>query len=112
MRKETSANSVNRQFLVNYCRVNTALNIISGRWKAIIIILIAEGSNRFSLLKQKMPNISDQALSKQLKEMEKDNLIYKEIVPEVPAKVNYYLTAKGEALCPILADMANWSDMQ
>jgi len=112
MRKETSANFVNKQFLVKYCRVNTALDIISGRWKAIIVILISEGVNRFSLLKGKMPNISDQALSKQLKEMEKDSLVYKEVIPEVPVKVNYHLTAKGEALCPILADMANWSDMK
>jgi DNA-binding HxlR family transcriptional regulator len=111
MRKETSANYVNRQFLVSYCRVNTALNIISGRWKALILILISEGSNRFSLLKNKMPNISDQALSKQLKELEKDKLIYREVIPEVPVKVNYHLTPKGEALGPILTDMANWSDM-
>lgn len=107
MKKETS-NSLNKTFLLDSCRINGALGIISGRWKALILIHISEGINRFSLLKNAMPTISDQTLGKQLKELEKDQLIDKEIIPEVPVRVDYHLTKKGASLLPILTELSEW----
>jgi DNA-binding HxlR family transcriptional regulator len=109
MKKETS-NSLNKAFLLDSCRINGALDIISGRWKALILIHISEGTNRFSLLKNALPTISDQTLGKQLKELEKDTLITKEIIPEVPVRVNYHLTKKGTSLLPILVDLSEWHE--
>jgi DNA-binding HxlR family transcriptional regulator len=110
MVKENSSNALNKAFLLDSCRINGALDMISGRWKALIIIHISEGTNRFSLLKNVLPGISDQALGKQLKEMEADLLLNKEIIAEVPVRVDYHLTDKGNALLPILTDLSNWYD--
>jgi DNA-binding HxlR family transcriptional regulator len=110
MIKENSTNAANKAFLYKSCRINGALDTISGRWKALIIIHISENNNRFSLLKAVMPAITDQTLGRQLKELETSGLLIKNIIPEVPVRVDYILTAKGEALLPILADLSAWSD--
>ncbi len=109
MQKETS-NFLNKTFLLHSCRINGALAVISGRWKALILIHISEEVNRFSLLKTVLPGISDQSLGKQLKELETDQLVYKEIIAEVPVRVDYHLTDKGLALLPILAELSEWYD--
>lgn len=111
MIKESSSNALNKAFLLNSCRINGALDIISGRWKALILIHIFEGVNRFSLLKNVLPTISDQALGKQLKELEANKLLTKEIIAEVPVRVDYHLTKKGLALIPILTNLSEWYDL-
>lgn len=111
MRKETSSNTVNKAFLAKSCRINGALDIISGRWKALILIHISEGNNRFSLLKTVMPTISDNILGKQLKELETAHLITKTIISGVPVRVDYELSYKGDALLPILVRLAEWHDL-
>lgn len=82
--------------------------MIAGRWKALIIIHISEGTNRFSLLKAELETISDQALGKQLKELEADKLITKKAIEAIPIKVEYTLTAKAGALLPILEQLSEW----
>jgi len=62
-------------------------------------------------LKIALHSISDQTLGKQIKELEVSGLIIKNIIAEVPVKVEYQLTAKGEALLPILSDLSEWSDI-
>ena len=111
MIKETSSNAVNKAFLAKSCRINGALHLISGRWKALILIHIAENKNRFSLLKAVLPTISDNILGKQLKELEAANLIVKTIIPEIPVRVDYTLSDKGEALLPILVNLSEWYDL-
>lgn len=112
MAKETSSNALNRAFLHGSCRINAALETIAGRWKALILIHISEDKNRFSLLKQALAGISDQALGKQLKELEADKLLTKTIIAEVPVRVDYQLTEKGMALLPILTALSEWNDMK
>ena len=103
MRKQDSTNSANQVFLHKSCKVNEAIDLISGRWKAIILIYISEETNRFSLIKAVLDNkISDQTLGRQLKELEQSNLIGKTFIPGFPARVDYHLTDKGKALLPIL----------
>jgi DNA-binding HxlR family transcriptional regulator len=110
MIKENSSNAQNKVFLYKSCRINAALDLISGRWKALIIIYISEGQNRFSLLKNVLESISDQTLGKQLKALETDGLITKTILAEVPVRVDYQLTEKGQALIPILYELSDWND--
>jgi len=111
MRKEDSTNLANQLFLHKSCKVNEALDLISGRWKALILIYISEETNRFSLIKAVLDNkISDQTLGRQLKDLEISNLIEKEILPGFPVRVNYYLTKKGKALLPILDALDKWTE--
>lgn len=109
MKKANSSNAVNKAFLHDSCKVNSALDLISGRWKALIIIHISEKTNRFSLLKVVLENITDQTLGRQLKELERSGLIAKTIIAEVPTRVDYNLTTKGELLLPILSALEQWS---
>lgn len=96
MRKEDSTNTANKVFLHKSCRVNEAVDLIAGRWKAIIVIHIGKKTNRFSLLKTALNNmISDQTLGRQLKELEQSNIIGKTSIPGFPDRVDYHLTFKG-----------------
>ena len=111
MKKEDSSNSVNKVFLHRACKVNEGLDLISGRWKAIILIHISENANRFSLLKLALADkISDQTLGRQLKELEQSNLISKTFIPGFPARVDYQLTITGNALLPILDALDKWTE--
>lgn len=109
MRKENSTNAINEQFLFQVCELNSALNVISGRWKSQIVYSISQGNNRFNLLKKELTNISEQVLSRQLKELETHAIIVRKEIPEtVPAGIKYVLTNKGLDLVPILESLCDW----
>ncbi len=109
MRKEKSTNSINEQFLFQVCELNSALSVISGRWKSQIVYSISHGNNRFHLLKKELPNISEQVLGRQLKELETHAIIAKKTIPDtVPVGVKYVLTNKGNDLVPILENLCEW----
>ncbi|GGB82138.1 hypothetical protein GCM10007424_22710 [Flavobacterium suaedae] len=109
MRKEQSTNSINEKFLFGVCELNSAVNIISGRWKSQIVYSISEGNNRFNLLKKELPNISDQVLGRQLKELETHGILIRQNIPDtVPAGIMYVLTQKGIDLVPVLKDLCEW----
>lgn len=109
MRKENSTNSVNEQFLFQVCELNSALAMISGCWKSQIVYSISKGSNRFHLLKKELPNISEQVLGRQLKELETHAIIVKrKITGTVPVGIEYVLTNKGKDLAPILESLCQW----
>lgn len=108
MKKSNSSNALNKEFLHRSCSVNEAIDLISGRWKALIIIYIHEGQNRFSLLKNILSPISDQILGRQLKDLEQNGLISKTIIAEVPVRVDYELTAKGKSLLSIFDSLEEW----
>lgn len=109
MRKENSTNSINEQFLFQVCELNSVMAIISGRWKSQIVYSISQGHNRFHLLKNELPNISEQVLGRQLKELETHAIIVKKEIPEtVPAGIAYILTSKGLDLVPILESLCEW----
>ena len=109
MRKENSTNTINEQFLFQVCELNSAIAIISGRWKSQIVYSISQGNNRFSLLCKELPNISEQVLGRQLKELETHAIIVKRLIPNtVPVGIEYTLTNKGLDLIPILEALCNW----
>ncbi|ANI89782.1 transcriptional regulator [Arachidicoccus ginsenosidimutans] len=109
MRKENSSNAINEQFLFQICELNSALAMISGRWKSQIVYSISQGNDRFHLLKKELPNISEQVLSRQLKELEKHAIIVKKEIPgTIPAAIQYVLTNKGSELVPILGMLCDW----
>lgn len=93
----------------NGCPVESTLQIISGKWKSVILYhLIKNKVCRFSELPKKMPNCSRRMLSLQLNELEKDKIIEKKIYPVIPPKTEYRMTRFGETLTPIILEMDKW----
>ncbi|QEC53023.1 HxlR family transcriptional regulator [Anseongella ginsenosidimutans] len=112
MRKENSTNTINEQFLFQVCELNSAISMVSGRWKCQIVFSISQGCNRFHLLKKKLPKISEQVLSRQLKELETHAILVKKEIPEtVPVGIEYLLTNKGLDLVPILDGLCHWGKL-
>lgn len=100
----------------NGCPVESTLQIISGKWKSVIlyhliknkVCIIKNKVCRFSELQKKMPNCSRRMLSLQLNELEKDKIIEKKIYPVIPPKTEYRMTRFGETLTPIILEMDKW----
>jgi len=91
------------------CKVDEALGILVGKWKPIILLhLFTEGTQRFSELKKLMPEITQKMLTKQLRELEEEDIINRVIYPQVPPKVEYSISEYGKSLQPILAIMHEW----
>ncbi|ENH97823.1 HxlR family transcriptional regulator [Gracilibacillus halophilus YIM-C55.5] len=80
------------------CRVEDALSILVGKWKPIILLhLLNEGTQRFNHLKKKMPGITQKMLTKQLRELEDEDIVERVVYPQVPPKVEYSLTNYGKS---------------
>jgi DNA-binding HxlR family transcriptional regulator len=85
------------------------VSIISGKWKLKIIYLLAcSGTLRYGELKKNIEGITHKMLSAQLKELENENIIFREEYPQIPPKVEYSLTKKGESLIPLVKDICEW----
>lgn len=94
---------------VSQCKVEEALGIIVGKWKPVIILyLLHEGTKRFSELKRSMPGITQKMLTKQLRELEEEDIILRVVYAQVPPKVEYSMTDYGRTLSPILEAMHEW----
>ncbi|MEC0777581.1 winged helix-turn-helix transcriptional regulator [Bacillus licheniformis] len=88
------------------CEKELTLNIIGGKWKMLILWFLGkEGTKRFGELKALMPGITQRMLVNQLRELEEDHIVHREVYPVVPPKVEYSLTKQGESLMPILEAM-------
>ena len=92
------------------CPVTYCLLIIGGKWKPIILYLLSNGVNRFGVLRRAIVGISKQMLTKQLRELEADGVIDRKVFAEVPPRVEYSLTEKGESLLPVIAAMKTWGE--
>lgn len=91
------------------CEKELTLNIIGGKWKMLIMWHLGKtGTKRFGELKTLIPGITQRMLTNQLRELEGDHIIHREVFPVVPPKVEYSLTENGESLMPILDAMYKW----
>lgn len=87
------------------------LSIIGGKWKMEIIYQLASCELlRFNELKRNIPNITYKMLSAQLKELEHDGIIVRKEYPQIPPKVEYYLSEKGNLLIPVLNELCKWGN--
>ncbi|MEH1864561.1 MAG: helix-turn-helix domain-containing protein [Nostoc sp.] len=91
------------------CEVETTLKVIGGRWKVLIIRELMTGVKRFGELQRALPGVTQKMLTQQLREMEQDGIIHREVYPQIPPKVEYSLTHLGETLQPILYAMHEWA---
>lgn len=90
------------------CPVETTLNIISGKWKGIILFRLLDGKKRFNELKRLIPNVTHRTLTLQLRELERDKIVKRTIYAEVPPRVEYELTTLGLSMSPIIHAMYDW----
>lgn len=91
------------------CFVELALQIIGGKWKPVILYQLAiEGVMRFGELNRSIPGVTERMLTRQLRELEKDGLVHREVYRQVPPKVEYSLQPLGVKLIPILLNMREW----
>ncbi|MBU3214019.1 helix-turn-helix transcriptional regulator [Clostridium estertheticum] len=89
------------------------LSVVSGKWKLKIIYLLAcMGTVRYGVLKKNIEGITHKMLSSQLKELENKNIILRKEYLQIPPKVEYSLTEKGQSLMPIVNDMCAWGEKQ
>lgn len=90
--------------------VDYTMRTIGGKWKPIILYLISQEINRFGLLRRGVYGISKQMLTKQLRELESDGLITRVIYPEIPPRVEYFISEKGHSILPIIDAMQAWGE--
>lgn len=90
------------------CHVELTLDIIGGKWKALILWQLKNQVLRFSELKRTLPEITQRMLTQQLRELEEDGMVNRKVYAQVPPKVEYSLTENGESVIPILELMCQW----
>ncbi|WP_158843396.1 winged helix-turn-helix transcriptional regulator [Saccharothrix deserti] len=87
-----------------FCGIDAAMDVVSGKWKSLILWELHEyGVRRFAQLRRGLPGVSEKMLVQQLREMEEEGLVHREVFPEVPPKVEYSLTEHGVSLNRALA---------
>lgn len=91
------------------CYFELTLSVIGGKWKPIILYhLSLADAVRFGELRRGMPDVTERMLTRQLRELEADGLVHREVYREVPPRVEYSLTEMGASLIPILKQMQAW----
>lgn len=92
------------------CPVATAVNLIGNKWKPLILRDLLKGPQRFKYLQFGIEGISPKVLTENLRQMEEDGLVKREIFAEVPLRVEYSLTELGEKMRPIIDALADFGN--
>ncbi|AFC33971.1 winged helix-turn-helix transcriptional regulator [Paenibacillus mucilaginosus] len=90
--------------------VELTLKVIGGKWKPVILCHLTDGTMRFGELKREMPSITQKMLTQQLRELEQDGIIHRQIYHQVPPKVEYSLTEYGITVKELLDVMSAWGE--
>lgn len=92
----------------DFCPVGVTLDMIGGKYKALILWHLSEKTMRFSELKKRISGATPKMLTQQLRELESDRLIHREVFPVIPPRVEYSLTELGQSVMPVLVAMRDW----
>ena len=92
------------------CPVEATLDLIDGKWKAVILFHLLNDTIRFNELRRRLSRITQRMLTRQLRELEADGLIHREIFAEVPPRVEYSLTTLGRSLEPVVRQLWTWGN--
>ena len=90
------------------CPVCRTADVVCGKWTLLIVRDLAEGASRFCELERSLEGISPRTLSLRLRALEEEGIVARHTYPEVPPRVEYALTVKGEALVPLIEDMRRY----
>ena len=88
--------------------VRDALDILSGKWKLPILISLSFGDKRFNQIAKEIPNITDKMLSKELRDLEMNQLVKRRVYDSVPVTVEYSMTSYGRSLDKVIEELAKW----
>jgi DNA-binding HxlR family transcriptional regulator len=91
-----------------HCALDVTMDFIGGKWKTVVLWYLRDKTLRFGEIKKLVPDITEKMLSLQLKALEEDGLVKREVFPEVPLRVEYSLTEFGKTLKPVLEAIAKW----
>ncbi|WFU02136.1 helix-turn-helix domain-containing protein [Rhizobium sp. CB3171] len=92
------------------CAVEVTVDVAGGKWKPIIIYHLLKGPQRFGELRRMVGNPAQRSITLQLRQLEEDGIIRREVFAEVPPRVEYSLTEFGKTLGPVLKAMKEWGD--
>lgn len=92
------------------CPVEATLDLIGGKYKALILWHLIDNTLRFNEIGKLIPKATPKMLTQQLRELENDNLVIRKVYPVVPPKVEYSLSDFGRSIIPILDAMCKWGE--
>jgi len=93
------------------CTVSLTMDLVGGKWKAVILYHLKDSEKRYSELRKEMPAITEMTLSLQLKQLEKDGLVSRKVYgKKPPVKVVYNLTTLGNSFVPVLQAITEWGN--
>ncbi|MFC4163930.1 winged helix-turn-helix transcriptional regulator [Epilithonimonas zeae] len=111
MKTECLANMVEVNEKIYPCTVSLTMDLIGGKWKAVILYHLKDKEKRYSELRREMPSVTEMTLSIQLKQLEKDGFVTRKVYGEKPpVKVVYSLTQFGESFVPVLEAITEWGN--
>jgi DNA-binding HxlR family transcriptional regulator len=90
------------------CAVEVTLAVMGGKWKPVILYQLLDGPKRFGELRKSLFGVSQRSLTMQLRELEADGIVHREVFAEVPPRVEYSLSDYGRSLAPVLDAMKAW----
>ncbi len=92
------------------CPVEGTLELIDGKWKGVVLYHLLSDTLRFNELRRHLKNCTQRMLTNQLRELEADGLVHREVYAQVPPKVEYSLTARGRSLEPVIRALKDWGE--
>jgi DNA-binding HxlR family transcriptional regulator len=92
------------------CPVEATVDVLGGKWKAVILYYLFRGPKRFNELRRLLPEVTQRMLTLQLRELELDGIVHREIFKQIPPRVEYSLTEFGASLGPIIVQMRDWGE--
>lgn len=95
---------------IYYCPVELSMDIIGGKWKAVILWYLTDDTLRFYELKNAITSISERVLTRELRQLVEHGLIQRNVYPEVPPRVEYHLTDFGQHLVPLLHQISRFGE--
>lgn len=90
------------------CPVQGTINVLSGKWKVLVVWYLGFRPRRFAELRDLIEGISEKVLIAQLRQLESDGVVLRRITPTNPPQVTYSLTKAGDELIPLMSDLCHW----
>lgn len=90
------------------CGIDAAMDVVGGKWKVLILWALHERPYRFGALRRELPGVTEKVLAAQLRELEADGIVHREVHDEVPPHVSYELTPLGVSLNEALGPLGAW----